>query len=103
MVIENLVYSDRFTKKGNNENLNTYTMSTEYLKECITNRLLDVHLLGANEIWISDHNKQNHTYKYLDWPVVLEESPDTEEVERLCKITAKFGDRKKDKIARYGV
>ncbi len=45
-----------------------YEFQTHLLPECITEQIYDFHLF-ADEIFISDYNKANHSYKYLRFGV----------------------------------
>lgn len=101
--INNLLYENREVKRTINENLNQYTLETEPTDECVTKPLIDVFLLSGNELFISDYNAHNHSYKYQDTPVILEESPEVEYYQwsRKAKVTATFSDKFKNQRTRY--
>lgn len=94
--IDNLMYSDRQMKRVIRENLNQYEIITDPSQECIITPLIDLFLLSENEMFISDYNAHNHSYKYLDIPVIVEESPKVEykDFSRLavlkCIVSDKF-------------
>jgi hypothetical protein len=74
--IDNLIYQNREVKTVVRENLNKYTITTDPSEECLITKLTDLYLLSENEMFISDYNAHNHSYKYLDLPVIVEESPE---------------------------
>lgn len=96
--IDNLIYSDRQMKRVIRENLNQYEIITDPSMECIITPLVDLFLLSENEMWISDYNAHNHSYKYLDVPVIVEESPKIEykEFSRLAVLTCIVSDKFKN-------
>lgn len=95
--IAQLIDKGRKVVKTTRENLNEYEFRTDPISECYTRRIIDFHLLNEDSLFISDHNKTNHSYQYFDLPVVLNESPEVEyrEKNRWASITALFGDRTK--------
>lgn len=97
--IDNIIYSNRELKSVIRENLNTYEILTDPLEYCILNPLIDLYLLSENELYISDYNAFNHSYKYQDLPVILEESPEVEyyQYSRLAKLSASVSDKFKNK------
>lgn len=97
-VIDNVVYSDRSTNRIIRENVNEYTLTTDGVSECISKKLIDLHLLSENETFVSDYNVLNHSYNIYDKPVILSESANVDYVGRLAKITAKFEDKIKNSI-----
>jgi hypothetical protein len=101
--ITNLIYGNREVKRTINENLNQYTLTTEPTDECVTKPLIDIFLLSGNELFISDYNAHNHSYKYQDTPVILEESPEVEyyEFSRKAKVTVVLSDKFKNQRTRY--
>lgn len=96
--IDNLIYSDRQMKRVIRENLNQYEIITDPSMECIITPLVDLFLLSENEMYISDYNAHNHSYKYLDVPVIVEESPKIEykELSRLAVLTCIVSDKFKN-------
>lgn len=93
--ISNLIDKGRVVNKVTRENLNKYELRTDPLNECRTKQLLDFHFLHEDEIYISDHNRSNHSYNYFDKPLILVDTPKIEyiEADRGAKITAYFGDK----------
>ena len=71
-----------------------YILKTSPISNCVSQRLIDFHLLHEDKCLLSDHNKLNHSYKYQDISVVLNEIEDPEYVGRYMKLTAVFADRK---------
>jgi hypothetical protein len=100
--ISNLIYANREAKKSYRENLYEYEVSSKPLSECVTKRLLDVHLLHENEIYISDFNPNNHT-QYLDKACIVEKVDKPTYVLPFAKIKATFGDKIKNSRSRYGI
>lgn len=94
--IMNLITKGRRVEKVTRENLNKYTLRTDFLEANVTRRLIDFHFLNEDKLFISDHNATNHDYFIFDKQVSLSESPEIEYMEknRWAKITAVFGDRK---------
>lgn len=94
--IDNIIYQNRETKRVIRENLNDYEIITEPTDECIIKPMLDIYLLSENELFISDYNAHNHSYRYLDLPVIVSESATIEykELSRKavlkCKVSDKF-------------
>tara|TARA_R110000751_G_scaffold112175_2_gene210968 strand:+ start:1553 stop:2416 length:864 start_codon:yes stop_codon:yes gene_type:complete len=93
--INNLIDKGRKVEKVTRENLNKYELRTDPLNECKTKQLLDFHFLHEDEIYISDHNRTNHSYNYFDKPLALVDTPSVDYIEgdRGAKITALFGDK----------
>lgn len=102
-VVENLIYSTREARKVYRENLNSYELKADSVMECISNKLLDLHLLSENNLLVSDFNAYNHTYKYLSFPVIVEESPNVTYKTRKATITCKVGDKFKNSRSKYGL
>jgi hypothetical protein len=103
MEIDNIIYQNREMKRVIRENLNQYEIITDPIEECQLKPLVDLYLLSENELFISDYNAHNHSYRYNDIPVILEESPEIEyyDFSRKAKLTAKVGDKFKNKRTYY--
>lgn len=103
--INNLITKGRKVEKVTRENLNQYTLRTDPIEIQVSRRLFDFHFLNEDRLLISDHNESNHDYLLFDIPVVVDESPEIEYIERsrLAWITATFGDRKKLDKTYYNV
>ena len=102
--IDNLIYQNRGMKTVVRENLNTYKITTDPSNECLITKLTDLYLLSENEMFISDYNAHNHSYKYLDLPVVVQESPEIDYLDifqRKAILTCEVGDRRKNKRTFY--
>ena len=102
--IDNLVYQDRSVKTVVRENLDTYIISTDPLQECFITPLTDLYLLSENEMWISDYNAHNHSYKINDVPVVVQEAPEIDYLDRWQRravLTCTVGIRNKTKRTNY--
>jgi len=76
--VNNLKANNNVQSKVTRENLKTYELTSDLLNVCHTKRLIDLHFLHENDVWISDHNPQNHTYEYRDIEVIVKEVPDIE-------------------------
>lgn len=102
--IDNLIYQDRTVKSVVRENLDTYIITTDPLQECVIRPLTDLYLLSENELFISDYNAHNHSYRIQDIPVILEESPEIDYLDiwqRRAKLTAKVGLKSKNRRTFY--
>ena len=101
--IDNIIYANRELKSVIRENLNSYEILTDPVEECILSPLIDLYLLSENELYISDYNAHNHSYRYNDIPVILKESPEVEyyEFSRKAKLTAEVGDKFNNKRTYY--
>lgn len=101
--IDNIIYSTREMKRVIRENLNDYEIITDPEDECIIKPLVDLYLLSENELYISDYNAHNHSYRYLDIPVIVKESPTIEykELSRKAVLTCKVEDKFKTNRTYY--
>lgn len=95
MEIDNIIFGNREMKRVIRENLNTYEITTDPLGECIIKPMLDTFLLSENQLFISDYNAHNHSYRYQDLPVIVSESPEVEyyDFSRKAKLTCKVADK----------
>jgi len=96
---DNLIYNNRQMKSVVRENLNTYELKTDPLKEYFLKEITDLYLLSENQLFASDHNPHNNSYNYFDLPVTIEESDkiDYYELSRYGKLSAVLTDRNKNK------
>lgn len=103
MEIDNIIYSNREMKRVIRENLNDYEIITDPSDECIIKPLIDLYLLSENELFISDYNAHNHSYRYLDLPVIVAESPSIEykDFSRKAVLTCKVSDKFKQNRTYY--
>lgn len=101
--IDNIIYNNREMKRVIRENLNDYEIITDAENECIIQPLVDLYLLSENELFISDYNAHNHSYRYLDLPVIVSESPTIEykTLSRKAVLTCKVADKLKNKRTYY--
>lgn len=101
--IDNLIYSNREWKSVVRENLNTYELKTDPLTVNLTRQIVDLYLLSEIELFASDYNDFNHSYEYLDFPVILKETDSLEykEYNRLANISAVFQDKKSNQRTFY--
>lgn len=101
--IDNIIYGNREMKRVIRENLNTYEIITDPALECITRPLIELFLLSENELFVSDYNAQNHSYRYNDLPVIVEESANLEyyNLSRKAKLTCVVSDKYKTKRTYY--
>jgi len=91
---------DNIAKRDYSFMQNTMSSKREYkyqalqIPECITEDLWNFVLFGK-ELFISDYNKNNHSYKYELMPVKLEGNAGTEffVTDRGCNINLTFSDR----------
>jgi hypothetical protein len=102
--IDNLIYQNRTVKTVVRENLDQYIISTDPLLPCFISALTDLYLLSENEMWISDYNAHNHLYNILDIPVVVEEAPEIDYLDRWQRravLTCTVGLRTKNRRTYY--
>ena len=102
--IDNLIYQNRAVKTVVRENLNSYIITTDPSSDEIISILTDLYLLSENELFISDYNAHNHSYKFNDLPAIVEESPELDYLDRFQRqaiLTCTVGDRKKNKRTYY--
>ena len=103
MEIDNIIYDNREMKRVIRENLNDYEIITDPLDECNLRPLTELYLISENELYISDYNAHNHTYRYQDLPVIVQESPDLEyfDFSRKARLKCKVGDKFKNQRTYY--
>lgn len=101
--LDNIIYPNREMKRVLRENLNSYEIITDPSLNCIIKPLLDLYLLSENELYISDYNSHNHSYRYLDLPVIVSDSPQVEYYEwsRKAKLTCEVTDKFKTNRTYY--
>ncbi len=101
--IDNIIYQNREMKRVIRENLNSYEIVTDPVDECITRPLIDLFLLSENQLFISDYNAHNHSYRYQDVAVIVDESPSVEyyDFSRKAKLSCKVSDKFKNKRTYY--
>jgi hypothetical protein len=103
MEIDNIIYDNREMKRVIRENLNDYEIITDPEDECILRPLLELFLISENELYISDYNAHNHSYRYLDLPVIVSESPSVEykDLSRKAVLKCKVADKFKNQRTFY--
>lgn len=96
--IDNLIYQNRETKKVIRENLNVYEVNTDPTCEKIITKMTDLFLLSENELYITDGNDFNHSYKYNDLPVILENTAEIKyfDFDRKASLSVKVSDKFKN-------
>ena len=102
--IDNLIYQDRTVQSVVRENLNSYIITTDPLKDEFIRKFTDLYLLSENELFISDYNAHNHNYRILDIPQIVEETPEINYLDRWQRravLTCKTGDKRKNKRTYY--
>jgi hypothetical protein len=101
--IDNIIYQNREMKRVIRENLNQYEIITEPVFECFTRPLIELFLLSENELFISDYNAHNHSYRIQDLPVIVEESAtlDYLPLSRYAILKCKVGDKFKNKRTHF--
>lgn len=101
--IDNIIYDNREMKRVIRENLNDYEIITEPSDECIIRPMIELYLLSENDLFISDYNAHNHSYRYLDLPVIVAESAqiDYKDLSRKATLTCKVSDKFKNKRTYY--
>lgn len=103
MEIDNIIYDNREMKRVIRENLNDYEILTDPLDECNLRPLTELYLISENELFISDYNAHNHSYRYLDLPVIVQESPELTyyAFSRKASLKCKVGDKFKNQRTHY--
>lgn len=104
MEIDNLTYQNRVVKTVVRENLDTFTIKTDPLLECFISPMCNLFLLSENEMWISDYNAHNHSYRINDIPVVVQETPEIDyldQFQRRAILTCLVGLRSKNRRTHY--
>ena len=94
---------DNIAQRDYNLIQNTMSLKSNYqfqglqIPECITVDLWNFVLFG-NELFISVYNKNNHSYKYELFPVVLKDNTGTEffVLDRAVNVNLKFTDRREN-------
>lgn len=101
--IDNLIYGNREMKRVIREHLYQYEIETDPLDECIIKQMTETYLLSENQLFISDYNAHNHSYRYLDLPVIVEESPEITyfDFSRKASLKCKVGDKFKNNRTYY--
>lgn len=101
--IDNIIYDNREMKRVIRENLNDYEIITEPSDECIIRPMVELYLLSENQLFISDYNAHNHSYRYLDIPVIVSESAQIEykDLSRKATLTCKVSDKFKSNRTYY--
>lgn len=101
--IDNIIYDNREMKRVIRENLNDYEIITEPSDECIIRPMVELYLLSENQLFISDYNAHNHSYRYLDIPVIVSESAQIEykDLSRKATLTCKVSDKFKTNRTYY--
>ena len=96
---DNIIYNNREMKRVIRENLNSYEIITDPSDDCIIRPLVDTYLLSENQLFISDYNAHNPSYRYQDLPVIVSESPSLEyfDFSRKVKLTCVVSDKFKNK------
>lgn len=91
---DNIVRIDYYTEQISIASDNEYNLQTGFIPYCITSELFDFMLL-ADELYITDYNSTNHSYKYKIHPVQLSENAGTRYFARARKaeVNLKFKDR----------
>jgi hypothetical protein len=100
---DNIIYNNREMKRVIRENLNSYEIITDPSDDCIIRPLVDTYLLSENQLFISDYNAHNPSYRYQDLPVIVSESPSLEyyDFSRKVKLTCVVSDKFKNKRTYY--
>jgi hypothetical protein len=103
MEIDNIIYGNREMKRVIRENLYSYEIGTDPLQECFIRPMIETYLLSENQLYISDYNVGNHSYRYTDLAVIVQESPEIEyyDFSRLAKLTCKVSDKFKTQRTYY--
>lgn len=96
--INQLINKGYISEKVTRKNENTYLLETDPVSYCFTRFLVDLHMMNEDECYITEHNRKNHFYGYIDFPVHIAEPPQIEYFvkSRKSEIILTFGDRVKN-------
>ena len=94
---DNIAQRDYSFKQNTMSSKREYKFQGLQLPECITDEIFNFMLFGK-ELFISDYNGNNHSYKYELTPVKLEGNSGTEYfvTDRGVNINLTFSDRKQN-------
>ena len=104
MEIDNLIYQNRVVRSVVRENLDTYEIKTDPYTAETLRRLTDLYLLSENEMYISDYNAHNNDYRIQDVPVITQDSPEIDyldKYQRKAVLTCIVGLKTKNKRTFY--
>lgn len=104
MELDNLIYQNRVMRSVRRENLDTYEILTDPYTDDVLRKLTDLYLLSENEMFISDYNSFNNSYRIQDLPVIVQDSPEIEyldKYQRKATLTCIVGDKIKNKRSFY--
>lgn len=104
MEIDNLIYQNRVVRSVVRENLDTYEINTDPYTDETIRRLTDLYLLSENDMFISDYNAFNNSYRINDVPVIVQDSPEIDYLDKLQRkavLTCLVGDKTKNKRTFY--
>ena len=104
MEIDNLIYQNRVVRSVVRENLDTYEINTDPYTDETIRRLTDLYLLSENDMFISDYNAFNNSYRINDVPVIVQDSPEIDYIDKLQRkavLTCLVGDKTKNKRTFY--
>lgn len=101
--VNQLINKGFVSQKTTRRNDNTYLLETDPIEYCVSKYLLDLHTIGEDECYVTEHNRKNHFYGYIDYPVHVEESPQVEYPTKSRKLSVKitFADRVKNDKTMY--
>jgi hypothetical protein len=94
--VDNIQYTDAERMKVKREDVTEYELRVDFHTECYIERLR-FHLLSENACYVTDHNADNYTYRYIDYPVIVKEgfTPEWFDGTRAVKGVVKFHDKQK--------
>jgi len=104
MELDNLIYQNRVMRSVVRENLDTYEILTDPYTDDVLRKLTDLYLLSENEMFISDYNSFNNSYRIQDLPVIVQDSPEIDyldQYQRKATLTCIVGDKIKNKRSYY--
>lgn len=103
METDNIIFQNREMKKVIRENLFTYELNSDPLDDDFIRKFTDLFLLSENQLFVSDYNAFNHSYRINDVPVIVQESPEIEyyDFSRKASLTCELADKFKNKRSYY--
>ncbi len=97
------MYSTRNVVKVVRENINEYSLETNPIYKLFSNKLIDLHFLSENNMYITDNNPESNHESYVLKNVIFEGIDDPEYFagSKFVALKAKFGDKIKNSRSYY--
>jgi hypothetical protein len=95
---DNVIYQNEVVDQVSMTKTSEYQFQLGFVPECITSHLMDF-MLMANNIYINDYNANNHSYKFVKFPVKYKSNKGTKypTYSRKAQINLTFEDAVRNK------